>query len=782
MRRRLHSFQTRVAAILIGLVALVMLPTFAAVYYTTRANAVESAGSTLEAGSRMFGRLMQSRAEQLLEAVGLIASDFAFKEAVATEDVDTIRSVLLNHGGRIGADVAMVISLDGRISASTTTAQEGRDFPFMGLIARAERERRVTDVVLLDGQPFQIVVVPVYAPLRIAWAAVGFALDDALATELRGLTQLDVSFLIAGLDGVTRAAASTLPAEGRGELDAQAGVLSVAAVVTEADLGGTPWLTLALPLGEGALSVGTVLLKSSLDAALAPYRALRDRLATISVLALAAALLGGLVLARSVARPVEVLAGAARRIEQGEYTTAVTVETRDEMHDLAQGFNRMQHSIAEREAQIAHQADHDALTGLPNRAHAYRHLDGLLRAGRPLAVLLLDVDRFKEVNDSLGHGIGDEVLVHVGKRLRLGVREADLVARLGGDEYLIVLDGVDAPQAQQVAQFLTEAMRAPMRLGDIELYADLSIGIALAPMHGADQQTLMRRADIAMYDAKAARTGIQTYDAGRDESHANKLGLAHDLRRAIANGEMEVHYQPKLDLRSEAVPHVEALMRWKHPERGFVRPDEFILLAEQTGLIRLLTAWIVETVVRQLAEWQRQGIHIAAAVNVSGLDLMSTGFPAQVEAALQAARLPGDRLVLEITEGTLMRDADLALKVLGRLKELGVRIAIDDFGTGYSSLARLRRMPVDELKIDKSFVLHLATSAEDAIIVRSIVELGHNMGLEVVAEGVEDAASLALLRSYGCDLVQGFHVSRPLTLVALEEWLVSARRDGRKQA
>jgi diguanylate cyclase (GGDEF)-like protein len=767
----MRSFQTRVAAILIGLVALVMLPTFGAVYYTTRANAVESAGANLEAGARMFGRLMASRAEQLLEAVGLIASDFAFKEAVATEDVDTIRSVLLNHGGRIRADVAMVISLDGRIAASTTVAQEQRDFPFMDLIARAERERRVTTVVLLDGQPFQVVVVPVYAPLRIAWVAVGFALDDALATELRGLTQLDVSFLTAGADGATRAAASTLTVESRGALDEQAGVLGAAMEVTEADLGGTPWLTLALPLGEERLSVGTVLLKSSLDAALAPYRALRDRLLTISVLALIAALAGGLVLARGVARPIEVLAGAAERIEQGQYSTAVEVGTRDEMHDLAQAFNRMQAGIAERETKIAHQADHDALTGLPNRAQAYRTLAEMLASGAPLAVLLLDVDRFKDVNDSLGHGIGDEVLIHVGKRLRLGVRAGDLVARLGGDEFLILLRGADATQANQVATQLTEAMRAPMRLTDLEIYADLSIGIATAPEHGDDVQTLMRRADIAMYDAKAMRVGVQTYSAGRDESHAGKLGLAHDLRRAIANGELSVAYQPKLDLRDRKVPHVEALMRWKHPVRGMVRPDEFILLAEQTGLIRLLTAWMLESVVRQLVIWRAAGYDLAAAVNVSGIDLMSSGFATQVGAVLRAHNLPGDRLVLELTEGTVMSDTELAQQVLAQLKALGVRIAIDDFGTGYSSLARLRRMPVDELKIDKSFVLHMATSAEDAIVVRSIVELGHNMGLEVVAEGVEDAASLDLLTSYGCDLVQGYHVSRPLPAAELEAWL-----------
>ncbi|MGH8028754.1 MAG: diguanylate cyclase domain-containing protein, partial [Arenimonas sp.] len=540
----MRTFKARVAAILIGLLALVMLPTFAAVYYTIRANAVAAANTGLESGAGMFARIMESRAAQLLDAVGVIASDFAFKEAVATRDVDTIRSVLLNHGGRVGADVAMVISLDGKIAASTGGGLEQREFPLMGLIDRAERERRVTALVVLDGQPLQVVVVPVYAPLRIAWAAVGFALDDELAAELRGLTQLDVTFVAAGADG-GRVVATTLEDGARGTLDAYAVRLARTSAVTEVTLDGHRWLVRALPLGEAG-AAGSVLLKSPLDAALAPYFDLRNRLATLSILALAAALLGGLVLARGVARPVEALASAARRVEQGDYQATVSVETRDEMHDLAQAFNNMQRGIADREARIAHQADHDALTGLPNRAHAQRHLERLLREGRPLAVLLLDVDRFREVNDSLGHGIGDEVLVQVGERLRGGVREIDLIARLGSDEFLVVLDGVDRQRAERVARDFARAMQVPMRVRDVEVYTDLSIGIVLAPEHGMDRQTLMRRADIATYDAQAAHSGVEVFSPGRDENHAATLRLAHDLRNAIANGELEVHYQPKL--------------------------------------------------------------------------------------------------------------------------------------------------------------------------------------------------------------------------------------------
>ncbi len=431
------------------------------------------------------------------------------------------------------------------------------------------------------------------------------------------------------------------------------------------------------------------------------------------------------------------------------------------------------------EEALRHQALHDALTDLPNRTLLQDRLAQALRSaqrdGHPLALLLLDLDRFKEVNDTFGHAAGDRLLRQVGRRLRRVVRAADTVARLGGDEFAVLLSATDTGGATTVAEKIRRALEQPVGRGGYRVSAEASIGIALYPAHGAEAATLLQHADVALYAAKRTGEGWAVYNPAHDRSSPDRLALLTDLRGAIAGGELALHYQPKVELATGRVRRVEALVRWRHPRRGLLPPDQFIPLAEQSGLMGPLTLWVLGEALRQCARWRRAGLALGVNVNLSMANLHDPALPEAVAGLLQAHGVAPADLRLEVTESAMAADMTRTIATLERLATLGVHIAVDDYGTGYSSLAYLKRLPVDELKIDKGFVRHLATDETDATIVRSTIGLGHNLGLRVVAEGVEDHATLELLRVMGADAVQGYYVSRPLPPDDLERW---ARADG----
>jgi diguanylate cyclase (GGDEF)-like protein len=427
-----------------------------------------------------------------------------------------------------------------------------------------------------------------------------------------------------------------------------------------------------------------------------------------------------------------------------------------------------------------YQATHDALTGLPNRLLFHHQVRDCISAGRDgpgAAVMMIDLDRFKEVNDTLGHHNGDVLLEQVAVRLTDGLRSTDTVARLGGDEFAVLLPDVrDAEAAYAVARDLRKALEEPLVVAGLSLSLGASIGIAVHPFHGGDVHELLRKADVAMYAAKERETLIEIYSSDYDSNSAGRLGLAGELRRAIDEHQLTLHYQPKARIADGTVTGVEALVRWAHPERGPVRPDEFIPVAESSGLIKPLTLYVLDAAVRQCRTWVDQGLDLKVAVNLSAKNLIDLGFADEVGAILQKWNVSPSQLELEITESTIMSDPARARNVLGKLNAMGIGLAIDDFGTGYSSLGYLKRLPVDELKIDKSFVLNMTTERSDAAIVRSTVELGHNLGLKVVAEGVENHEVWAELQDVGCDLAQGYLLSRPLPATELESWLASRDR------
>jgi diguanylate cyclase (GGDEF)-like protein len=423
-----------------------------------------------------------------------------------------------------------------------------------------------------------------------------------------------------------------------------------------------------------------------------------------------------------------------------------------------------------------HDANHDPLTGLPNRSlfrdRAHQAILASARHGHNTALLLIDLDRFKEINDTLGHYSGDLLLREVGPRLQRVLRESDTVARFGGDEFGILLTHVSGPAAaEEVARAVHRTIEEPFAFQGLTLDVEASIGIALHPLHAADFEELMQRADVAMYRAKAKRSGYEVYHPDEDESDATKLKLASELRQAPVRNELVMHYQPKADLSTGRIVGAEALMRWRHPRHGVMMPDRFIPLAERSGLIRSLTMFAIETALTQARSWREAGIELAVSVNLSTRDLIDVGLPEEISALLDQIGVPGRLLELEITEGVIMADPLRARGVISRLREMGVNVAIDDFGMGYSSLGYLRQLPVKDLKIDKSFVISMMDDQDDLVIVQSTIDLAHNLGLTVVAEGVETDEAWRRLRALGCDVAQGWLIGRPLPAADFANWL-----------
>lgn len=426
---------------------------------------------------------------------------------------------------------------------------------------------------------------------------------------------------------------------------------------------------------------------------------------------------------------------------------------------------------------LRHQATHDVLTDLPNRVYLVEQLERAIDAARrtsaPVALLLMDLDRFKEINDTFGHHFGDLLLTQVALRLQNLTRPGDTVARLGGDEFGFVLR--DVPDAQTVAgsaRKILQSLQQPFAIEGHILEASASIGIVMYPTQGADARTLLRRADVAMYAAKSGQLGYAFHRDDYESRSPDELSLIVEMRSGIERNEFELYYQPKVHIRSGLVTRAEVLIRWNHPTRGLLPPGAFIPVAERTGIIRALTDWIFDHALEQAKKWQANGAPLHLAVNVSAKSLQEQTLPAKIDALLQKWQLDARFLKVEITESSIMADPEHALAILSMLQSLGIRLSIDDFGTGYSSLIHLRQLPIDEIKVDKSFVMGMTGNDADAAIVRTVIDLGHNLGKQVCAEGVEDEATWHLLAGLGCDLAQGYWISRPLKAADMLQWLI----------
>jgi diguanylate cyclase (GGDEF)-like protein len=498
-----------------------------------------------------------------------------------------------------------------------------------------------------------------------------------------------------------------------------------------------------------------------------PNRVLTRNLIWITLIAFAAfaaAWIGGDFF---ILRRVDKLVSVVQRLGKGELNARVGPPYTDgEFGRLAETFDEMAASLQTNATVLEHQGTHDLLTGLPNRLFLRDHLRSAVLAERDektsVALLLVALDGFKEINDTIGHQNGDLLLQQVGQRLRGIFGEAAVLARFGGDEFAVLRPQADTQQATQCAQTILKAFEEPFVLEKLLVAVEASVGIAFYPEHGKDPDLLLRRAEVAMYLAKEEKTGYAVYTPEKDQYSPKRLTLLAELRRAIEEQQLFLLYEPKIDIRSGTATGVEALVRWRHPQLGIVPPDQFIALAERTGLIKPLTFWVLNEAMRQCKSWHQSGLSVSVAVNLSSRNL-ETDLVDHISRLAESHNLAPKWLELEITEGTIMRDPEHARGILARLGEMGIKISIDDFGTGYSSLSYLSNLPVDELKIDKSFVMRMTTDENSAVIVRSTIDLAHQLGLKVIAEGVETQDILNRLEGLGCDAAQGYYISRAIS-------------------
>ena len=738
---RPRTLRARLTVLLVALLAGVMAVSVLVAGSGISLFARRVAERDMAANARVFEQLIATREGQMRESAVVVARDFGFREAFALDDRATLGSALASLSARTGAAVAAVVMLDGTVVTSPGAP------PLDGAAMLPDLDAgHSSGVIALRGKLALAVAAPVEMPDLAGW----LVLAQPLGTQ--------------DLGALSRLSAVPINAE-----VANAGALTPS--LKELGLGNIG--TMPSPQGQMLVRLSALpglqrgiaprlILRHSLDEAMQSYRALN---AVLMGIALVGTLLGlwlGLRIARSITRPLSLLAEAARRYAGG--TVAKVDVTGDaEVAALAQSFNAMVDAIEERERQIVHSALHDGLTGLPNRRFFIEKLDRAVARHGPdhhTMIVFVDLDDFKIINDTMGHPVGDALLRHAGQTLQ-DLFPDHMVARFGGDEFGLLLTGLsETADCASIARKINAALNDDVLVGGCQMKLSASFGVAIGPGDGDTGDALLKNADLALYRAKSEGKGTyHFFEASLDEEARRRRQLELDLRLAVREGGFELHFQPLYSMTEQRLKGFEALIRWNHPQRGYVGPAEFIPLAEDTGLIVQIGEWVIREACTQAAMWPGE---LSVAVNISPRQFGSPVLAQTIVQALGAAGLPPSRLELEITESIFIGNVERTLSVLHGLRSLGVRIALDDFGTGYSSLSYLRSFPFDKLKIDQSFVRDLHTDASAHAIIRAITTLAAALGIETLAEGVELASHMEVLRSEGCDMIQGYLISRPV--------------------
>ncbi len=735
----------------------------------------------LESATRLFQSHFESRRDYLAAFAETAARDFGLKQ-VFEEDTRSFLVALNNHRERIDADIAMGVTADGTVSGQLITVpretdsgreqvavgpSQGNAFAFPQWLETQDDSR----LYPLQDTFYQLSLFPLRTGATvIGWVGFGYRIDTELARYFSSLTGLDTEFWLRGPGDDWRLLAGSPSGGGSAESVSLTGDAELAGQAMRGEVPDSVVATMqSIGQVEGQQLVS--LMVGDRTDILAEIRGHWFELLVLAALALLLSLGGTYFIASRISRPVQRLVQQARQVAGGHYDQPLTLETGGELGELAEEFRHMQDAVLSREKRIAHQANHEELTGLPNLRRLMQVLEELTdRPQEPFSVTKLSIRRMEEINSSFGHALGDEVIRTAAHRLEK-LSAPDRLFHLGSNEFVLLQNLKMDHTGDDEGRSLTTGMDPNFRYQGLSLYIEIQSGIALFPEHDDSAAGLLQKASTALQNARKNAGSQQVYHPLMSRENADQLQLLNDLKYAIEQDQLLLNYQPKLTLATGQISHVEALVRWEHPEHGMMPPDRFIGLAEQSGLINALTQWVLAEASRQASEWRDQGLPLAIAINVSAHNLRDSHFQRWVTDTLQQCGLDSDTLCLEITENAVVEDPASAARLLGDLASDGIQLSIDDYGTGYSSLTQLKQLPVRELKVDKSFVLGLIHDESNRIIVRSTIELAHNMGLRVVAEGVEDAESLRWLEANGCDLAQGFHICRPSSAEVIGSWM-----------
>ena len=770
MRIRLPhpSFRTRLVLLAVTLVTAIQLVTQFGVLRKLMEDQQRQAVTQVEHAGTVFDQYMSNRTELLTMAIRSLVFDFAFRENVANGDAPTIESLLVNHADRVRMKTAAVFDLEGNLFASIGGG--GSLWPGAAMERLAvdpNISEPVTAIGFVDGQPFHTVTLALEAPLPIAWVTLGLPIDASFAADIEELTGLEST--IVGFEVDRKLVyATTLDDALRDDALADLRLGGVGDSVELRD--GSEWKTGLKPYLADANSV-FVALQLPMLGVLEQYRTLRNSLLGIAAVALLLAVGAAVWLSRMVTSPVSRLVEAARRMAEGIYSQRIEVKTEDEFAVLAQGFNYMQEAIARREQDIVHMAHHDSLSGLPTREIVVSEISEAIPENDQLAIINFVLHRFDELASSIGYRTADRLIQLIAGRLRDQLKEGQLLGHLNHQEFVLVMPDADLIDAKEQAQELQAMLRQGIAVGNANISLQVRAGVSMYPEHGVNASELLRCAGIARGHASHHLGSIGIYEQGQEEKSLELIRIVGDFPRALRNRELWVEYQPKVDCESQLLSGAEALVRWEHPELGRLAPDIFIAAIEQAGGISQLTRWVLEETVQTMAGWRAHDLNISMSVNISANDLIDDYLPRFLAQLCERYGLEPACLTLEVTESAIMHDVENSLAVIATIRDLGFRIAIDDFGTGHSALAQLKRLPVDELKIDQSFVLNIDDQRDEAVV-RTAIELAHQFGLTAVAEGVEDEASLTRLQQLGCETAQGFYFSRSLKA---DEFLTWAR-------
>jgi len=770
------TFRLRLASFLVASLAVLQIVTALLVYEVTRRQIIGEGEHQLALASTAFSRQLDDVSVRVADNVSVLTLDYALRSAIAQHDRDTVLSALRNHGRRVGATRMLLIGLDGAIQADTQADPKLQKFPFTDLLDTA-LEHPEAAVVAWDDRAYWIVVVPVSAPTLIGLIAAAIPIDDAFLKHIQEQSTLPNTIELAVQDARGNWVPVARGSEGSNLAEQFVSARGVwpkeGPVLREVD--GREYVVSATRLRSATLSPSILaVLGYSLDDALRPYRSVAIAWGALLALGLLLGLVGSLLIARGVSRPVEALAATARRIAAGDYRPPEPLTQRGELGELSAAFANMTQAIGEREEQIRFQSGHDAVTGLPNRVAVEATIEQQLNAEPDVrgALLVVALARLPEITKTVGNAISDRLMRDAGERIRGPAGDA-LVARAGDSEFLVWQRAADQAKAIALAFRLIDELAEPYREADLAIDLAPAVGIALHPEHGTEASVLLQHADVALFAALGTADPVVVYDPVVDPHRPERLSLMGDLREALDLNQLRLHYQPKLNLAMHSIDGVEGLVRWQHPKLGLLAPDSFIPLAEETGNIRRVTRWVLAAGIAQAQRWNVHGRRLRIALNLSARDVDDPDLPQRLEELLSVHGVAPEMILLEITESAAMARPEAAVRVLRQVADLGIDLAIDDFGVGQSSFAYLRRLPVRELKIDKSFLLRFTIGPEDRSIVRSIVELGHRLGYRVTAEGVNDQATLDYLTEIGCDHAQGFFIARALPPDALAAFLAA---------